>query len=273
VDERHAVDEDLRIVLEQQRVLESSILVRSEGGTVLYEVNLDYEVLSSGARTELRILPGGRLAVGDTTRIDYLYELDQSDAFDGALVNYSFGLRWQMFEAYHRRSYQANGMSRALPVAAFADRDFVVTGLSIFQRTALMTLRIRAEHLRSERFPSILNSYRVTGSSSTRIRRGVTAALGGSWTRSFSGSDETNLVRGEAGVGWQANPFLFLRARVGGYELRSRQVGKRSYLGGGLSASYRLRKLVVTADWSRFTWTDNLERLESRFVIRLSREF
>ena len=67
------------VFLSQPQVDEHSIEVLSSDRTITYVADFDYEVVTTGERTGLRLRAGGRLADGDSVLVDYATRIDQID--------------------------------------------------------------------------------------------------------------------------------------------------------------------------------------------------
>jgi CSLREA domain-containing protein len=76
-DERHLMVGLQPVILRQQDVIASSIVVTDLNGSIVYDEGLDYRVtqIGGGAETELMRTPTSNIADGELVLVDYAYEL------------------------------------------------------------------------------------------------------------------------------------------------------------------------------------------------------
>jgi len=84
-DETHVFPESERFWLLEENVALESIVVSDPSGGITYSAGFDYAVLQSGVRTEISLVPGGRLVVNDTVRVDYGYASQPTANRDGII--------------------------------------------------------------------------------------------------------------------------------------------------------------------------------------------
>jgi hypothetical protein len=131
------------VFLDQQDVIESSIVVTDRDNEVVYTENFDYEVVNQGGRVGLRLLPGGLLDEGDDVLVDYRvdaesdlkYLADDQDAY----VRHDFDRYLRGLSLYaHRHDSWAHNIesSRDAEIMEYTDqtaglrqqwRDFAFT--------------------------------------------------------------------------------------------------------------------------------------------------
>ncbi len=71
--ERHTVQDFQPLFLNSARVIEDSIFLTDESGTIAFEKGFDYSVMQIGQLTAVEPLPGGRLQDGQVILIDYRF--------------------------------------------------------------------------------------------------------------------------------------------------------------------------------------------------------
>lgn len=81
LDEAHTLTDGSLVFLTQPFVVDASIRVTDQTGTILYLRDLDYVVISQGALTEIRRVPGGTIPNGATVLVDYSAVLDPSASY------------------------------------------------------------------------------------------------------------------------------------------------------------------------------------------------
>ena len=101
INEEHLASFVEPIILKEQLIHPSSIIVTAEDGFV-YAKRIDYEILAlGGVYTEIRIIPGGRIAEGELLLASYLYELLPSAKYDSTSVGYSLSYSYKWIRFYH----------------------------------------------------------------------------------------------------------------------------------------------------------------------------
>ena len=127
--------------LDQPNVLESTVVVRDATGTITYVENVDYELRSSGIRTEIRRVITGLIPDGTLVRVDYEYESSGDLKFETRTRTARFGVRiLDTLNLYTRktrrrqRELQGDGTNQledsdtTIYGAEFDWRDFRITG-------------------------------------------------------------------------------------------------------------------------------------------------
>jgi len=104
VNEPHVASFIERIVLGQPLVDVATIRVTAEDGFTYLE-GFDYEVLPLGDLfTELRIIPSGRISIGDRLLVSYQYDPFPSAEFDTLSTGYGLSLGYRWVNVYHNSS-------------------------------------------------------------------------------------------------------------------------------------------------------------------------
>ncbi len=89
--ERHRFDSFDRVTLYEDRIRESSLVVRDEIGTFIYEKDRDYLVQQLNERTVLIRLAGGLIPEESVIKVSYQYEIPGTLEYDTHLARFSTG--------------------------------------------------------------------------------------------------------------------------------------------------------------------------------------
>jgi len=92
VNEEHILRDSEIILLDNPRVIVSSIIVTDVTGTILHQENLDYLLIERGQFTEIRRIPGGQISDGETVFIDYESMFSESYNFNATGNKFLVGL-------------------------------------------------------------------------------------------------------------------------------------------------------------------------------------
>jgi hypothetical protein len=186
IDEVNTFQDPEPIVLSNRNVEIGSITIRAVDRVTPYHRGLDYSVQTIGNLVEIRRIPGGRIANGESVLIDYLFTSGGTYRLD--TISHRAGAR-QDFEAlaispYYRFEWQDQTLSPSEATGALAE-DITAHLAGIEYRTP--GLRIFAEY---EDRDSTINPYYSTrcGASLThRFDSGAEANFGARWTDTSHG--------------------------------------------------------------------------------------
>jgi hypothetical protein len=107
VNEHHIARFVEPIILREQLIDASSVIVTAEDGFA-YTEGIDYEILPvGGIYTELRVIPSGRIIEGQLLLVSYSYELLPSAEYDTLTAGYNISLTYRWIRFYHNR-FQVN---------------------------------------------------------------------------------------------------------------------------------------------------------------------
>ncbi len=104
VNERHVLADGLFVLLDNPLVNPNSVEVTDESGSIIYQQNFDYIIISRGSFLEIQRLPGGQIADGSTVFVDYSTSQQTSYRFDtfGNRFGASVSLFKNIVEIYFR---------------------------------------------------------------------------------------------------------------------------------------------------------------------------
>lgn len=173
LDERHTFQDPEPGELNNQRVITGTIRMTAEDRTTVYRINEDYTVRALGDTTELRRVPTGRIADGQTVLIDYVYavggsfELETLSHFLNLRQNFDFGL-----SPYYRLTLQDQTVTPA-QASGVTPEDITAHLIGVdYERGAL---RLSAEY---EDHDSTVNPFEAIRLTARYTRRFDTGARG-----------------------------------------------------------------------------------------------
>jgi hypothetical protein len=151
VDEPHALTDGVTVFLNQPNVVR--VIAVTDPAGIPYSESLDYMVLTLGAQTEIRRVPGGRIPNGGSVLVDYTAAAPPSDAF--TTLFQSGRVRLDLFDRflalYGRITDMSNYGGESLVLQEITDK---IVGVE----HSFRFLRVGAEY---EDYQSNLNPYRA----------------------------------------------------------------------------------------------------------------
>ncbi len=108
--EEYALSDDQIILLKNPDIISSSVIVRDETGTIVYQVNIDYILIERGVFLEIQRLPGGQIGTGQSVFLDYTVQ--RSDSYKYGTNSNFFTIGLSLFDRllntyfrYYTQSY------------------------------------------------------------------------------------------------------------------------------------------------------------------------
>ncbi|MFC1531420.1 hypothetical protein ACFL5T_04175 [Gemmatimonadota bacterium] len=273
-EESHLVPDGLSFLLGNAEIDPGTVRVWSANRSIEYTRDFDYMIIGTGVHNELLILPGGRIARGETVLVDYAYTARVDEDRTGGVLNSSLSISGKSFQAYHRRAYNAYlpGLQPYTGIG-FQGIDYSITGVSLTARKRLATISTGFEHNYTRGRTTRVESYRAFASASLLVDLKTTATLAGSWSRSNVWGSRTDMVRGDARLVWRPSRFVQARARLSGHEIVTTTRSDRGFVTGGAALDIFYRQLQTTIQFERILTTDNGTRTENRLWVTLRRAF
>lgn len=107
--EEYVLTDGLIVQLKRPFVEINSIVVRDISGTIIYQLNFDYLLFTSGKFIQIQRVPGGQIPNNATVYIDYTAIIPGDYAFDMKHELYSAGITFfkQLIGLYYRQSEQS----------------------------------------------------------------------------------------------------------------------------------------------------------------------
>lgn len=107
-DEVHLLADDQIVFLNRSFVDPSTVIVKDETGTIIYDINFDYALIEIGDFLEIQRIPGGQILNNSTLNIDYTIILNGSFKFDSDYYYYSSSVSFfkRLIQLYFNTSNQ-----------------------------------------------------------------------------------------------------------------------------------------------------------------------
>lgn len=106
-DEEHLLADGRISTLNKPHIEENTIVVKDGTGTIIYELNFDYQLIEQGDFIEIQRIPGGQIPNGSTVYIDYIAIQTGSYKYDAHSnnVNANIILFNRFLELYYRGQF------------------------------------------------------------------------------------------------------------------------------------------------------------------------
>jgi hypothetical protein len=180
LDERHTFRDPDPVVLSGTQVDTSSIFITAEDRVTTYLRGRDYTIMRVGERLEIRRVPSGRIADGETVLVDYVFLIGSNFTMDTLTQNvelrhdFAFGL-----SPYYRLRWQDQSLSPSRATGALPED---ITAHTFGVEYQLRTLRLGAEYEDYQSTISPFEAVRLRASYSHRFKIGATAGVGVRWS-------------------------------------------------------------------------------------------
>ncbi len=106
--ESHLLSDGEIVLLNNQNIDPSSIIIRDNTGTIIYQLNIDYIIIEHNEFIEIQRIPGSILANNSFIYVDYVFTQPQSFEFTSVtnLFGINISLFKNIFEVYYTTSKQ-----------------------------------------------------------------------------------------------------------------------------------------------------------------------
>lgn len=275
VDESHVVPSDRIVTLNSELIDTSSIIVTNAAGDLVYSVGSDYTVVAvENNLTELRIVAGGQINVGDTILVDYRFEAAPSQKFSRVPLRARVGLDFDWISVFHRESRLSEDIISGVGQDLLKEQRQRTSGIELKWISPATRATFKAE----KRFDS-LGDYKVGAVSFNQsLIQNVTSETSLSLTASQdfrkSGGLRTEFYSADASVSWQPLPNLSVRPRVGFWTRKQEEQDSEKFITGGFDLRWFWRKIDVRLRYSHDRNTvNNSETVEDRMLLTFTRGF
>lgn len=109
INEKHNLIDGSIELLKNANVIMNSIIVSNFQNTIIYQENIDYEIIKHGEFLEIRRILGGRILNNAVVYIDYQY--NQNDSYNYVSRQHTYSLRLLLFKNFLEISYYRNEIS------------------------------------------------------------------------------------------------------------------------------------------------------------------
>ncbi len=180
LDEEHAFRDPEAVTLTNPRINIGSIVITAEDRVTVYRESRDYTVHTVGDRIEIRRVPTGRIADGQTVLVGYVFEFGRTFKLD--TINQRFSLRQRFglgLSPYYELRRQVQDISPE-GGSGITPEDITAHTFGLeFRRGPLALL---AEYETQDSTITPFDAVRLSADYNRRFRFGATAGLAARWT-------------------------------------------------------------------------------------------
>ena len=273
VDELRSVDETRTVSLESFFIDPETIVVLSGDGATVLLRGIDYEVEPVGSATQLRILPTGRIELGETVLVSYIFNPIADYENEGFAGRFGVDLRVGRFSLRHSRSYRSTSTKGDDTPSVTGDYDQQSTNLSYSGVLPIGRTRLDLGHRR--RSSSAVNYEVLEGKASTgfAIFDRARVFLDVMMRRVREAAEQVDVVSANASVHWVPVADLRLRSGVVLQEWRRRLNGDQRIITGTASLDYRVGLSRITVSYNLDYQWSFVVTTGSRISVFFSRRF
>lgn len=273
LDEPFTVDSTRRITLRRPSVDAASLQVQRADRTQIYSAGLDYQVFATEITTELTIIPGGRIAIGDSLLLTYEFLLPAQQPETGTSSEFGTTVTSGPLSLFYRRLILGSQSPMAVDFVTISTDEVVAGGRFMLER-GLRSLDISAEeHRRAARGLTYVTRQGRVGLSA-RSLGGTVALLQLAVNRTVAGDLETQDASATGGVSWWASRAFRLSTEVRGWTWRATNFGSQRLLGGAMGAEFQMGLLSFFLRWEAYAREyGSAPGRESILTTRLARRF
>jgi len=281
IDETHVVALGGMIVLNRRFIITATIIVTNTDGTLVFTEGIDYIVFDLAADlTQLQVIPGGRISVGDSILVSYKAQVLPSQKFSTIFTRFrlNLDLGWMNFSHYSRIS--DDKLLSGAGESFLNDYRDTATNIEFRWRMADIDAVVGAER-RSNR----TNSFKSTNYTFRQFLSwdGFGDTLWNlNMVESFGATDflTTDLYTLELSANWQPLMNLQIRPVIGAWKRLDKgdsiTNGRRddTFTTAGLTLRWQYRKVTLDLayHYNRRT-TDVRQTNENRLMFNLRRRF
>ena len=235
------------VTLDNQFIDINTIVVTDSTDTQVFAEGVDYDVQSaSNNLTQLIILPGGQINVGDTILVDYQFEVQPSVKFYG--IPFRAGLRFDFgwISLFVRVDGEEQNVISGEDQSVVSDRRTSRAGLELRWSDSATRADFRGQRvfIKSGGFNSDEFSFNET--LTHRISRQASLSLNANQSFFDSNDDvQVDVYTADLYLNWLPLPNLTLRPHVGGFYRNDKDGTDEQFINSGLDLSWFWRKLKV----------------------------
>ena len=267
------------IILNERFVITASIILTDAAATVVFTQGLDYEVFAFGNDlTQLLIIPGGQINVGDTVLVSYQAENLPTLKYSTTQTDISFRMDWGWVSASHR--YNRSDDKRISGAASSFLRDHKRTSTDIVFRWGKEKLdaRFGAERRFDRTGDFETTTYTARQTLSYKLSRLLSMDLSISEAFTRNDTQDNDLYNMQYSINWRPTSRLLVRPMIGAWKRIDERAAvarikrKDSFLSAGFDMRWTYRKLGLDLRYSHNRrGTDTIDTNENRVMFTLRR--
>ncbi len=275
LDEVHTFRDPEPITLATPNIVLGSILITAEDRLTIYQRERDYRVQTVGDRVEIRRIPTGQIADGQTVLIDYVFELGGSLVLDS--LTQDFELRQEFLSGlspFYRLRWQGQTITpKDAPGAVPEDITAHTIGVD-FQRGSL---RLGAEYEAHDSSVSPFDALRLRSTYTHRFGTGATAILTTRWSNMDYDLPVPREIRLWTVEGRYRHPLTRSLTVEGGVVYRvgtDTLSGDDEGLDVDLALEWLIRQTEIRLTWEYAQFDDDFSRNDSAMIyVQVRRRF
>jgi hypothetical protein len=274
IDEEHEVNITGVFTLDQRFVDIDSVVVTNSGGTIVYIEGQDYDLVVIGSVTQVNVLLGGRINVGDILSVDYFFETLPSRKFSTTSYNYETGLDFGWVSLYHRASQSDQDLISGQSGTPLVETEESATGVIFTFATRASRATLTAEK-RSKKFDDF-KSDTIFLKQSLHHSFSWKTALSLNASQIFfdtSGSDFFTFSE-DLLFNWRPKRNLFLDLHVGMWQRKEDDGVEERFLEAGSEVRWFVGRVEMYSKYSHQKWGGDFgDRDEDRLTFTFKRRF
>lgn len=288
VNESYAVPLDGAVILSQRFIVDSSIIVTNDDGSVVYEDGLDYTVLDlPDDLTQVQAIPGGRIETGNSILVSYQAETLPSLKYSTVNTNYQLGLNLGWMRFSHTYTDQDEKIISGQGGSFLSPRRVIRTRLDFQWKWYDVKVQVGADRNYNRYNNYEGNNYTFRQSLDWRAFGNTYWNLAAVQSFTNSTTLDTNIYSLEMTVNWQPRPNLSIRPSLSMWQREDEgeaiSTGRRDqrYVTAGFWLNWRYRKVTFNMNYfHNYRVTDGYQDntsastiKEDRLVFDLTRRF
>jgi hypothetical protein len=269
------------VILDERFVITASIIVTDASAIQVFIEGLDYEVFAAGNDlTQLLVIPGGQINVGDTILISYQAENLPTLKFSTTQTDINFRMDWGWVAISHRDNSSDDKRISGAASSFLIDHRYTNTDIQFRWGKDNLDARFGAERrlIRSGVFET--TTYTARQSVSFKQSRLLSMDLSISETFSRSDTQDTDLYNLQYSLNWRPSARLSIRPTIGAWKRTDKGITvgpmkrKDSFLSAGFDIRWSFRKLTLDLRYfHNRRGTDTFDTDEDRVMFTLKRRF
>ncbi len=277
VDEAHGVDSSRLVLLARRFVETSTIVVTDAAGAFVFSEGTDYTIIPAGNNlTQLSIIAGGMINVGDTILVSYKFQALPSAKFSTIPYQAHAALDFDWISVFARVSGEEEALLDGTDEQAVTDRLNGSVGVELRwnpRPDVSATFAVERRTLISGEF----NSSSINFSQSLFYRLNARTALNLTANQDLISSDgqRTDFFSTDLGLRWRPWNRLTVTPHIGAWMRDEKGVSEERFLTGGVDVEYSIGlvslRLSYTHERRSGTITDRDEDRIMLTIVRKSR--
>lgn len=273
IDESIVVDITGIVVLDLRFINPTTIIVTDVTGFVVFTEGVDYIVVPvANNLTEIQILPGGLINVGDTILVDYRYQSMPSLEYETNSFRYGVTLNFGWISLYHREFRSDQNMISGADGSFLTDRRDATSGIQIrwTHPRIKTTFDMETRSFRSGDFES--ESFILRQSLFYTMSPKTTLTLSANESFTESEGRETDLLSADLSLHWRPTSELSVTPKVGAWRREEIDISDQRYFTAGVDLRWSVRKLSITASLKHNKWSGTInDSDENRLMFTIIR--